>query len=64
VTRDQVNELHYITHVDNVVSIIRHGILSNHGVARRGLACVSVAMAEIQERRRKQIPGGGCCTTT
>jgi hypothetical protein len=57
-TRDEVKELYYITHVDNVASILRHGILSHNEVKRRGLQHVSVAMAEIQERRRKQIPGG------
>jgi hypothetical protein len=57
-TRDEVKELHYITHIDNVASILRHGILSHNEVKRRGLQHVSVAMAEIQERRRKQIPGG------
>jgi hypothetical protein len=57
-TRGEVRELHYITHVDNVASILQHGILPNHEVARRGIKHVSVAMAEIQARRRKQVPGG------
>lgn len=54
--RADVKELHYITAIGNVSSILQHGILS-HTLAGR-LAHESVAMAEIQERRRrKQIPG-------
>jgi len=54
--RADVTELHYITAIANLPSIIRHGILS-HAVAEQ-LAHDSVAMPEIQERRRnKQIPG-------
>src|SRR3989338_5075248 len=51
-----VTELHYITAIANLPSILRHGILS-HTLADQ-LAHDSVAMPEIQERRRnKQIPG-------
>jgi len=54
--RTDVTELHYITAIANLPSILRHGILS-HTLADQ-LAHDSVAMAEIQERRRnKQIPG-------
>src|SRR6266705_3825111 len=54
--RAHVTELHYITAIANLPSIIRHGILS-HTLAEQ-LAHDSVAMPEIQERRRnKQIPG-------
>jgi hypothetical protein len=54
--RADVTELHYITAIANLPSIIRHGILS-HTLAEQ-LAHDSVAMPEIQERRRnKQIPG-------
>jgi hypothetical protein len=53
-TRDEVTELHYITHVDNVASILRHGILS-HNRARK-LDHRSVALAVVQERRQKQVP--------
>lgn len=49
-------ELHYITAIANVPSILQHGILS-HSLADQ-LAHHSVAMPEIQERRRdKRIPG-------
>ena len=54
--RADVTELHYITAIANLPSILRHGILS-HTLADQ-LAHNSVAMPEIQERRRnKQIPG-------
>jgi hypothetical protein len=54
--RADVTELHYITAIANLPSILRHGILS-HNLANQ-LAHDSVAMPEIQERRRnKQIPG-------
>src|SRR6266571_4235900 len=54
--RADITELHYITAIANFPSILRHGILS-HTLAEQ-LAHDSVAMPEIQERRRnKQIPG-------
>jgi hypothetical protein len=54
--RADVTELHYITAIANVPSIMEHGILS-HTLAEE-LTHDSVAMPEIQERRRnKQIPG-------
>lgn len=54
--RADVNELHYITAIANVLSILQHGILS-HTLAAQ-LDHDSVAMPEIQERRKnKRIPG-------
>lgn len=53
-TRDEVKELHYITHVDNVASIMRHGILPHNRA--KGLPHKSVALEEVQQRRRKQVP--------
>jgi hypothetical protein len=54
--RADVTELHYITAIANLPSILQHGILSHTQAAR--VAHDSVAMPEIQERRRnKQIPG-------
>lgn len=53
--RADIAELHYITPIENVPSILEHGILSNRRAAR--LAHVSVAMEEVQDRRRdKKIP--------
>jgi hypothetical protein len=57
-TRDEIRELHYICHVANIGSILQHGILSHNEIVRRGLAHEDIAMAEIQKRRRKQIPSG------
>lgn len=54
--RSDVTELHYITAIANVPSIMQHGILS-HVLAGR-LEHDSVAMPEIQQiRENKQIPG-------
>lgn len=54
--RADVSELHYITPIENVPSILEHGILANRQAAR--LTHTSVAMEEVQDRRRnKQIPG-------
>ncbi|HEX8845156.1 MAG TPA: DUF4433 domain-containing protein [Pyrinomonadaceae bacterium] len=54
--RSDLTELHYITLIANVTSILQHGILS-HTLADE-LDHYSVAMPEIQERRtNKQIPG-------
>ena len=55
--REDLPELHYITAISNVPSILRGGILSHRRAA--GQRHQSVAMAEIQERRRaKGVPGG------
>jgi hypothetical protein len=51
------DELHYITDITNMPSIMANGILS-HNLAKR-FPHSSVAMAEIQERRdRKRVPPG------
>ncbi|CAI4034031.1 DarT domain-containing protein [Nitrospira tepida] len=56
--REDVTELHFITAIDNVPSILDHGILSNRRATQ--LAHTSVAMEEVQDRRReKRIPGAG-----
>jgi hypothetical protein len=54
--RSDITELHYIAPIENVPSILEHGILS-HNQAKK-IDHNSVAMREIQERRKdKQIPG-------
>ena len=54
--RKDVKELHFITPIENVPSIIEHGILS-HNLSVE-LPHQSVAMQEIQARRKnKKIPG-------
>lgn len=55
--RCELTELHYITPIANVPSILRLGILS-HNRAKR-MQHQSVAMIEIQDRRAKvTVPGG------
>jgi len=57
VERSELTELHYITPIDNVPSIVKHGILSNHGCKTH--KHLSVAMSEIQDKRaRIRVPGG------
>lgn len=54
--RGDIAELHFIAPIANVPSIMQHGILS-HRLAGP-VPHHSVAMAEVQERRKtKQIPG-------
>ena len=56
--REELAELHYITPIANVRSILRRGILSHQQVAR--LPHESVAMPEVQERRAlRALPGPG-----
>ena len=55
--RSDITELHYIALIANVPSIVERGILSNARAAQ--VPHQSLAMAEVQEKRRpKQIPGG------
>lgn len=53
--REELEELHYIAPIANVPSILKHGILSH--VRADKFPHQSVAMQEIQNRRRKvQVP--------
>lgn len=53
-----LTELHYITPIANVPSILKLGILSHRDVTRRRVNSVSVALPGVQERREsKVIPG-------
>jgi hypothetical protein len=55
--RSELTELHYITPIANVASIMHLGILSHNRAAR--MQHRSVAMNEIQDRRaRVTVPGG------
>ena len=52
-----VKELHYITPIENLPSILKYGILSHRRVEK--LDHKSVAMADVQARRAAvRIPGG------
>lgn len=54
--RGDITELQYIAPIENVLSIVQHGILSHNRAGKVGHQ--SVAMAEIQQlRKNKQIPG-------
>lgn len=53
----RVTEFQCIMPLENIPSVLKHGILSNEQSAK--LPHRSVAMTEVQERRdRKQVPGG------
>ena len=55
--RADLHELHYITPIENLASIMRYGLLSKHQAKRIGHK--SIAMEEIQEiRANKKVPGG------
>ena len=55
--RRQVTELHYITPIENLASILRRGILSHNRAGR--LEHHSVALESVQDiRRGKSVPGG------
>ena len=56
-TYDDLKELHYILPMENLPSVLDHGLLS-HQRARK-FRPVSVADAEVQERRgTRRVPGG------
>ncbi len=55
--RDELDELHYIAPLRNVLSICQLGILSHRSVEK--IAHESVAMQEIQDRRAKVVVPGG-----
>ena len=55
--REELEELHYVTKMANLPSIVEHGILSHRRAAR--ISHKSIAMKEIQDRRAKvAVPGG------
>ena len=55
--RSRVRELHYITHVDNVPSILTYGVLSHQRA--QSVQHRSVASEEVQGRRTaKRLPNG------
>lgn len=56
-TRAELPELHFIAPIDNLASIMAQGILCHERAKKVGHR--SVAMEEIQERRRKVIVPGG-----
>jgi acetyltransferase-like isoleucine patch superfamily enzyme len=57
--RSELDELHYVSPICNVPSILRHGILSHNRVKVMRVQHHSVAMQEIQDRRAKVVVPGG-----
>jgi hypothetical protein len=55
--RPELIELHFITHIDNLASILQHGILSHNQMVKR--QHVSVAMQVVQDKRAQKIVPGG-----
>lgn len=55
--RDELDELHYIAPLSNVLSICRLGILSHRRTQK--VNHESVAMEEVQDRRAKVVVPGG-----
>ncbi|OIO76435.1 MAG: hypothetical protein AUJ85_00315 [Elusimicrobia bacterium CG1_02_37_114] len=55
--KEDIKELYYITHIDNLVSVLKNGILCHE--KSKKTQHKSVANTEVQERRAKVvIPGG------
>ena len=55
--REELEEVHYITHINNLPSILLRGILSHNNAKK--LRHISVASQTIQDRREpKVVPGG------
>ncbi len=55
----EIKSLYYISHVDNVPSILRHGILSHQLVQDRGIQCTRIYEAAIvSNRQTKTAPDG------
>ena len=56
--RDEVKELHFITSIANLNSILSRGILSHDGASK--VDHLSIALEGVQDRRRgKRVPNGG-----
>jgi hypothetical protein len=55
--QEELSELHYITPIGNVASILQHGILSHRRAVK--MEHQSVAMQEIQNRRKQVVVPGG-----
>lgn len=55
--RPDIKELYYITHIDNLKSILKNGILCYHRVNK--ILYKSIADSEIQKRRDKVVLPGG-----
>jgi hypothetical protein len=58
-TKKMITQLYFITHIDNLPSIIKNGILSHDMMLKRALKSTQISDEEIVERRKeKQTPNG------
>jgi ssDNA thymidine ADP-ribosyltransferase, DarT len=58
-TGRSIRNLYYITHLDNVPSILRHGILSHEEIQRKGLHFTAIYDVDIVSRRSHiSVPDG------
>lgn len=57
--REELEEFHYITPIENLPTIFALGILSHNGMKKKNIRHRSVAMQEIQDRRAKVVVPGG-----
>jgi len=56
---DRVRELYYITHIDNVPSILRNGIFSHENIEAKGIKYTPIYDEEIVSRRKEiRAPNG------
>lgn len=61
--REDLTELHYITPIENLASILKWGIQSHHRISKASEAgkirYASIALPEVQDKREKvRVPGG------
>jgi ssDNA thymidine ADP-ribosyltransferase, DarT len=58
--RTDIKSLYYITHIENLPSILERGIMSHRTIERSGVAYTKIYDGEIVNRRQnKQTPGRG-----
>ena len=55
--RTDVKELHFITYIVNVPSILRSGIISRNKAIRENVQFKDISEPGVQDRRKKKIPG-------
>ncbi|MFB0524205.1 MAG: DarT ssDNA thymidine ADP-ribosyltransferase family protein [Phycisphaerae bacterium] len=54
-----IKELYYITHIDNVPSIVKHGILCHQIIEEKNIEFTAIYNKEIVSRRaQREVPGG------
>ena len=54
-----IKELHSIMPIANIPSVMKHGILSHNLRKRKRIPNHSIAMSDVQDRRKKKIVKGG-----